>query len=158
MSVAYCANPPCITPTYNSQNLTKRSLQQSTLGTSDNFSKVLKRKSFNTPNLSTPNQKTIVKNLGINNNKIRNASIAKDGTNLAIKELAVEMEQQFLGIMWNSAFAASGQNFEGGLGEEIFSGELTNEIVKSSQGDKMSDIAQRIYDEAIEVYKVSDGN
>jgi len=74
------------------------------------------------------------------------ATIDKDGTDFALKEVSIEMEKQMLGIMWNLAFTSDNKKYEGGLGEEIFQGELVNELVNSSQKKgEMGDIAKSIY-------------
>lgn len=153
MSVQY------ITPLYNTHNINNKSLKQPTHNTTNDFSNALQEQSIKTRNLVAPGKSNITKNLGGSSHKIYNAPVTKKGgTNLAIRKLAEEMEQQLLGVLWNSAFAASGQSYQGGLGEEIFRPELINETVKNLQGETMSDLAQRIYDEALDVHEANNGN
>lgn len=77
-----------------------------------------------------------------------------DGTDLALQEIAISFEQQFLGAMWNLAFRSDDREYEGGLGEELFSSELVGELVKQASGNEdargnkiMGPVALDIYDE-----------
>ncbi len=77
-----------------------------------------------------------------------------NGTDFALQEIAVRFEQQFLGVMWNLAFRSDDREYEGGIGEELFSSELVGELVKQAsanidvRGNKiMGPIALDVYNE-----------
>jgi uncharacterized protein YnzC (UPF0291/DUF896 family) len=78
----------------------------------------------------------------------KTAQVNGNGTDLALKKLASEMEQQFYSIMWNQAFATVGEDFEGGLAEELFRKELIAEMIKGASADEMGELAEAIYIEA----------
>lgn len=71
----------------------------------------------------------------------------KNGTDLALKELAIEYEEQIYGIMWNMVYSAGEREYQGGLGEEIFHKELVTEMLKFTNTGQMGQIAQSIYDD-----------
>ena len=73
----------------------------------------------------------------------------KNGTNLAIKELAMDMEQQFQAYMWNLAFSSASSGSDIGSGEAVFQQELVDEIAKIANDGEMGEIAQNIYDEVV---------
>jgi hypothetical protein len=83
-------------------------------------------------------------------NTAKNTNIAatdKNGTNIAIKELAMDMEQQFLAYMWNLAFSSATSGATGGDGEVIFQQELVDEVIRTANDGDMGEIAQDIYEE-----------
>ena len=83
-------------------------------------------------------------------NTAKNTNIAttdKNGTNIAIKELAMDMEQQFLAYMWNLAFSSATSDSAGGPGEVIFQQELVDEVIRTANDGEMGEIAQDIYEE-----------
>jgi len=77
----------------------------------------------------------------------------KNGTNLAIKELAIDMEKQFLTYMWNLAYSSAKSDPNVGSEEEVFQQELVAAIVAS---DDESDIATEIYKEAMRMEGIKD--
>lgn len=80
----------------------------------------------------------------------------KNGTNIAIKELAMDMEQQFLAYMWNLAFSSAASGAAGGSGEVIFQQELVDEIIKTANDGEMGEIAQDIYEEVLRLEGIKD--
>ena len=92
----------------------------------------------------------------LSNSDIKSANQINDenGTDLALKKIAVDFESHFMGSMWQLALNYPSRVYEGGLGEEIFSQELTSELVKKAtvitdpRGNQvMGPIASKIYDE-----------
>ena len=77
----------------------------------------------------------------------------ENGTNLAIKELAIDMEKQFLTYMWNLAYSSAKSDPNVGSAEEVFQQELVAAIVAS---DDESDIAKEIYTEAMRMEGIKD--
>ena len=70
------------------------------------------------------------------------------GTDLALKELSIAMENEFLSSTWKSAFDTVKENYEGGLGEELFNRELIEHQIRDmNKGGRMGELAQQIYDE-----------
>lgn len=71
------------------------------------------------------------------------------GTNLALKQLAIEYEEQIYGIMWNMIFESGDRDYQGGLGEEIFHKELVSEMQKYTNTGEMGPIAKSIYNDMV---------
>jgi len=80
----------------------------------------------------------------------------QNGTNIAIKELATDMERQFYSYMWNLAFSNSEGNYVEGIGEELFHRELVEEMVENSADEEMGEIAKEIYEEVIRIEGIED--
>ena len=75
-----------------------------------------------------------------------NPNIKEDGTDLAIKKLAKEMEVQIISMFFNMMDNARDAKPEGGFGEEMFRGKYLTEIVKSSSDDQLGELGLAIYD------------
>lgn len=78
-------------------------------------------------------------------------------TDLEIKKLAVELQQQFYGFMWSQAFPADsaemfsdnfGENTEGTLVEEKFRQELITRIMADLKTGEMTELSEVIYNQA----------
>ena len=82
----------------------------------------------------------------------KNDESEANGTDLALKEIAVRFEQQFLGFMWNLAFRSDDRSYEGGIGEELFSSELIGELVKQASGGTDAAGAKVMGPIALDVY------
>jgi hypothetical protein len=119
-----------------------------------NFSKILDSKQKNASHI-TYVKKTAQDFI----NETKNASINsvdKNGTNIAIKDLAIDMEQQFLAYMWNLAFSSAASDANSSSGERIFQQELVDEIVKTANDGEMGEIAQDIYEEVLRLEGIKD--
>lgn len=92
--------------------------------------------------------KSFKQELKLQLNKSQSAIRSDTGTDLALREAAVEYESLFTTLMLSKSFASDDREYEGGLGEEIFAKDLLYEIVKtSSDPNNMGQIAQSVYDE-----------
>lgn len=69
----------------------------------------------------------------------------KNGTNLALKKLAKEMEIQIMGMFYTLMDNAREANPEGGFGEKLFRGQYLTEIVKDSADKELGEIGIAIY-------------
>ena len=108
-----------------------------------NFSKILD--SQQKVDSRTTYTKSIAKDFVDTKKNTNIADADKNGTNIAIKELAMDMEQQFLAYMWNLACSST----TSGAGEAIFQQELVDEVIRTANEGEMGEIAQDIYEEVL---------
>jgi hypothetical protein len=78
----------------------------------------------------------------------------KDGTNLALKKLAKEMEVQIMGIFYELMDSARDVNPEGGFGEQLFRGQYLTEVVKGSSGEELGEIGLAVYRSLVKEDKI----
>ena len=118
----------------------------------DSFDKIMQSKKNNVLKAQDKNASIQDKTEGLRkkagSNSIKTTQTNKNGTDFALKKIASEKEQQFYSIMWNQAFATVGEDFEGGLAEELFRKELIEEMVKGATPNETGELAEAIYEEA----------
>jgi hypothetical protein len=116
------------------------------------FDSVLKK--FQTKNVSNARVKELV-----NSSKIQVTTLAEqraksgtkvDGTDLALKRLSKEMENQLYGMFWTMIDSARDADHEGGFAEKLFRGPYLAEVVKTSSDAELGEIGEAIYRSLVE--------
>ena len=67
------------------------------------------------------------------------------GTDIALKRLSKEMENQLYGMFWTMIDSARNADHEGGFAEKLFRGPYLAEIVKTSSDAELGEIGEAIY-------------
>ena len=67
------------------------------------------------------------------------------GTDIALKRLSKEMENQLYGMFWTMIDGARNSDHEGGFAEKLFRGPYLAEIVKTSSDAELGEIGEAIY-------------
>ncbi len=71
----------------------------------------------------------------------------KNGTDLALRKISLEVEQQLYGILWNIVFTtADTDDSTGPNAAKLLMPELIAQIVTDISGDELGEIAESIYD------------
>jgi len=116
------------------------------------FDSVLKK--IQTKNVSNSTVKELV-----NSSKTKLPTLAKqgvkssvkvDGTDIALKRLSKEMENQLYGMFWTMIDSARDADHEGGFAEKLFRGPYLTEVVKTSSDAELGEIGEAIYRSLVE--------
>ncbi|MDP4708883.1 MAG: hypothetical protein NWS20_02625 [Rickettsiaceae bacterium] len=116
------------------------------------FDSVLKK--IQTKNVSNSTAKELVNSskskVSILAHQSSKSSVKSDGTDIALKRLSKEMENQLYGMFWTMIDSARDADHEGGFAEKLFRGPYLTEVVKTSSDAELGEIGEAIYRSLVE--------
>ena len=116
------------------------------------FDSVLKK--IQTKNVSNSTAKELVNSskskVSILAHQSSKSSVKSDGTDIALKRLSKEMENQLYGMFWTIIDSARDADHEGGFAEKLFRGPYLTEVVKTSSDAELGEIGEAIYRSLVE--------
>lgn len=116
------------------------------------FDSVLKK--IQTKNVSNSTAKELVNSskskVSILAHQSSKSSVKSDGTDIALKRLSKEMENQLYGMFWTMIDSVRDADHEGGFAEKLFRGPYLTEVVKTSSDAELGEIGEAIYRSLVE--------